>query len=389
MDFELTKEHRTWVEEVRAFLDEEFGPEAREAVRHGGGEWGGEVIREFRRKLMEKRWLSLTWPEEHGGLGRSMMDQLLLMDEFAYVGAPAIDMTSASVAPTIIRSGTPEQRERWLPAIRNGEVEFAIGYSEPDSGSDLASLRTSAVLDGDEWVINGEKIWNTGAEYCTHEWLACRTNTEVPRHQGMSVLIVPIDSPGITVQEIITWRGMRTNQVWFDDVRVPAENLVGEKDRGWKYVTQALDFERVSIGITGGLRRLFDDLVDNCRGTEVDGERLADRPDVQRRLAELEVELEQARLLNWRAAWMIDTGRVPNAEASMTKVCTTELHASLSSAALDLMGPDGQLGPYDDRVPIAGLAQLMYRAAPYLRFGGGTNEIQRDIVAQRGHGMPR
>jgi len=164
---------------------------------------------------------------------------------------------------------------------------------------------------------------------------------------------------------------------------------VGEGDHGWAYVTQALDFERVAIGITGGLRRLLDDLTAWCRDTVVDGEVLLERPDVRRRLAELTVDLELARLLNHRAAWLIDTGQPASAEASMTKVFTTELHARASSLALDLLGPHGQLDPYDERAPIAGLAQLMYRAAPYLRFGGGTNEIQRDIVAQRGHGLPR
>jgi alkylation response protein AidB-like acyl-CoA dehydrogenase len=389
VDFRLSKQQQAWVEEVRAFLDAEFGPAEREAVRHGGGEWSGDVIRTFRRRLLERGWLCLMWPEEDGGLGRSLIDNVLLMDELAYAGAPAIDMTAASVAPTIIRSGTPRQRARWLPAIRRGDVEFAIGYSEPDAGSDLASLRTTAVLEGDEWVINGTKIWNTGAEYCTHEWLACRTDPDAPRHRGISVLVVPLDAPGISVQAITTWRGMRTNQVWFDGVRVPAENLVGEPDHGWAYVTQALDFERVAIGITGGLRRLLDDLTAWCRETVVDGEVRLARPDVRRRLAELTVDVELARLLNHRAAWLIDTGRPASAEASMTKVFTTELHARASSLALDLMGLHGQLDPYDERAPIAGLAQLMYRAAPYLRFGGGTNEIQRDIVAQRGHGLPR
>jgi alkylation response protein AidB-like acyl-CoA dehydrogenase len=388
MDFGLTEQQRAWVEEVRAFLDAELGPAELEAVRRGGGEWSGDAIRAFRRRLLAKGWLSLMWPEEHGGLGGSVVDNLLLMDELAYAGAPSIDMTAASVAPTIIRSGTPEQKARWLPAIRRGEVEFAIGYSEPDAGSDLG-LRTTAALDGDDWVINGTKIWNTGAEYCTHEWLACRTNPDVSRHRGISVLIVPLDAPGIDVQGMTTWRGMRTNQVWFDDVRVPGENLVGERDRGWAYVTQALDFERVAIGITGGLRRLVDDLVAWCRDTTIDGEVLGDRPDVQHRLAELAVDVELARLLNHRAAWMIDAGRPASAEASMTKIFTTELHARASSAALDLLGPAGQLDPHDGRAPLAGLAQLMYRAAPYLRFGGGTNEIQRDIVAQRGHGLPR
>jgi alkylation response protein AidB-like acyl-CoA dehydrogenase len=362
---------------------------ARESVRRGGGEWSGSAIRDFRRRLVERGWLSLTWPEEHGGLGRSMVDQVLLMDEFAYVGAPAIDMTASSVAPTIIRSGTPEQRARWLPPIRRGEVEFAIGYSEPDAGSDLASLRTTAVRDGDEWVIKGEKTWNTGAEYCTHEWLACRTDPDVARHRGLSVIVVPIDAPGVTVEAIQTWRGMRTNQVWFDDVRVPVDNLIGEQDRGWTYITQALDFERVAIGITGGIRRLVDELAAYCATTVVDGELLAARPDIERDVAELAVALEQAQLLNHRAAWMIDNGEVPNAEASMTKVFTTELHARAATVALTILGPYGQLDPYDQRAPLAGLAQLMYRAAPYLRFGGGTNEIQRDIIAQRGYGLPR
>jgi 3-oxocholest-4-en-26-oyl-CoA dehydrogenase alpha subunit len=389
VDFGLSKPQQAWVEEVRAFLADEFGPAEREAVRRGGGEWSGEVIRTFRRRLLTKGWLCLMWPEEHGGLGRTLLDNVLFMDELAYAGAPAIDMTAASVAPVIIRSGTPEQRQRWLPAIRRGEVEFAVGYSEPDAGSDLASLQTSAVLDGDVWVVNGTKAWNTGAEYCTHEWLACRTNPEAPRHRGISVLIVPLDAPGITVQAVTTWRGMRTNQVWFDDVRVPRENLVGEQDRGWSYVTQALDFERIAIGITGGLRRLVEELTAWCRATVVDGELVADRPDVRRQLAELAVDLELARLLNHRAAWLVDTGRSASAEASMTKIFTTELHARASSAAMELLGPHGQLDPYDERAPLGGLAQLMYRAAPYLRFGGGANEIQRDIVAQRGHGLPR
>jgi len=388
MDFSPSAREQAWVDEVREFLAREFGADEQDEVRRGGGEWSGDVIRTFRRKLADRGWLSLTWPEEHGGSGRSMLDQILLMDEFAYAGAPSIDMTSTSIAPTIMRSGTEEQKRRWLPAIRRGEVEFAVGYSEPDAGSDLASIRTSALLDGDEWIINGEKIWNTGAEYCTHEWLMCRTD-EAPRHQGLSVIIVPLDAPGITVREIPTWRGMRTNQVWFDDVRVPADNLVGERGHGWKYVTQALDFERTAIGITGGLRRLVDDLIEHCRATVVGGQPLAARPEVQRRIAELQVDLELARLLNHRAAWMIDQGMVPYAEASMTKVCTTELHARASWTALELLGADGQLSPDDACAPLHGLAQQMYRAAPYLRFGGGTNEVQRDIVAQRGFGLPR
>jgi alkylation response protein AidB-like acyl-CoA dehydrogenase len=386
--FELTEEQRAWRAEVRAFLEEHFGPDAREAARRGGGEWSGPVIRAFRRRLAERGWLALSWPEEYGGLGRSTVDQVILMDEFAYWGAPSIEITSASVAPVIIRAGTEEQKQRWLPLIKAGEVEFAIGYSEPDAGSDLARLRTRAVLDGDEWVVTGQKIWNTGAEYCTHEWLACRTDPDAPLHRGISVLVVPLDSPGITIRPLYTWRGIRTNQVFFDEVRVPADNLIGEPNEGWRYITQALDFERVAVAITGGLRRLLDDLVDYCRSNP-QGAELARRPEVRHRLAELEVEVELARLLNYRAAAMIDDGEIPYAEASMTKIRTTELLAKASDTALQLLGPLGQLGPYDPRTPLSGLAQLTYRMAPYFRFGGGTNEIQRDIVAQRGLGMPR
>ncbi|HLN16268.1 MAG TPA: acyl-CoA dehydrogenase family protein [Acidimicrobiales bacterium] len=389
MDFDLEETHAHWLAEVRTFLAEHFSAGDEEDARRGGGEWSGPMIRRFRRQLAERDWLALTWPEEEGGLAKSMVEQVLFMDALGYAGAPSIDMTASSVAPAIIRSGTPAQLERWLPPIRAGEVEFAVGYSEPDAGSDLASLQTRAVRDGDEWVINGEKIWNTGAEYCTHEWLACRTDPDASPHRGISVLIVPIETPGITVHGITTWRGMRTNQVAFSDVRVPADHLVGGLHEGWRVITQALDFERVAIGITGGLRRLFEGLVDHCRKTVVDGRPLGARPEVATALARLAVDLELARLLNYRAAAMIDAGQVPHGEASMTKVFTTELHARMGDTATEVLGLAGQLDPYDEGAPLGGLAQLVYRAAPYLRFGGGTNEIQRDIIAQQGFGLPR
>jgi alkylation response protein AidB-like acyl-CoA dehydrogenase len=329
------------------------------------------VQRTFRAKMAERGWLALTWPTDYGGSGRSTFEQFLLMDEFAYWGAPAIDLTMSAVAPTIMRFGTDAQKDRWLPAILRGEVECAIGYSEPDAGSDLASLRTSARRDGDSWIVNGEKLWNTGAEFATHEWLVVRTDPDAPKHKGLSVLMVPIDAPGVTVQPILTWGGIRTNAVHFEDVRVEADALIGTENDGWRYVTTALDFERVSIGITGGLRRLYDETLRAIKTTEVD---------VRHRLAELSAEIENARLLNYRAAWMVDQGLMPNAEASMTKVVTTELQASLSAAVLELVDPASQA---------AVMARHMYRQAPYLRFGGGTNEIQRDIIAQRGLMLPR
>ena len=371
MDFALDEHHLAWVKEVREFLRAEFDTEAEEESRRRGGEASGPVLRKFRAKMAERGWLALTWPVEYGGSGRTTFEQFLLMDEFAYWGAPAIDLTASAVAPTIMRFGTDEQKQRWLPAILSGEVECAIGYSEPDAGSDLASLRTSARRDGDSWVINGEKLWNTGAEFATHEWLVVRTDPDAPKHKGLSVVMVPIDAPGVTVQPIVTWGGIRTNAVHFEDVRVDADALIGAENDGWRYVTTALDFERVSIGVTGGLRRLYDETMRAVTSYDVD---------IRHRLAELSVEIENARLLNYRAAWMVDQGLMPNAEASMTKVVTTELQASLSAAVLELVDPTSFA---------AELARHMYRQAPYLRFGGGTNEIQRDIIAQRGLMLPR
>ncbi|MDT7544358.1 MAG: hypothetical protein QOE99_468 [Actinomycetota bacterium] len=381
MDFALSVEQEAWVEEIRAFLREHFDTEAEEEARRRGNEASGPVLRAFRAKMAERGWLALTWPVDHGGSGRTMFEQFLLMDEFAYWGAPAIDLTSSAVAPTIMRVGTEEQKRQWLPAILRGEAEFAIAYSEPDAGSDLASVRTTGRLDGDEWVISGEKLWNTGAEFATHEWLVCRTDPNAPKHKGLSVFMVPIDSPGVQVQPIVTWGGIRTNAVFFDEVRVPADHLVGELNEGWRLVTTALDFERVAIGVTGGLRRLYDELVRFVAGAVEGGAPLGARDDVRHTLADLAARIELARLLNYRAAWMVDQGLVPNAEASMTKVVTTELQATLAAAALDLTRGEPS--------PATTLAQHMYRQAPYLRFGGGTNEVQRDIIAQRGLGLGR
>src|SRR3954470_11572682 len=379
MDFALDEQQQAWVKEVREFLRAEFDLEAEAEARRRGGGSSGPVLRKFRAKMAERGWLALTWPVDYGGSGRSTFEQFLLMDEFAYWGAPAIDLTASAVAPTIMRFGTEQQKGRWLPAILSGEVECAIGYSEPDAGSDLASLRTTARRDGDSWIINGEKLWNTGAEFATHEWLVVRTDPEAPKHKGLSVLMVPIDAQGVTVQPILTWGGIRTNAVHFDEVRVDADALIGSENDGWRYLTTALDFERVSIGVTGGLRRLYDETLRSLSSNDLA---------VRHRLAGLAAEIECARLLNYRAAWMVDQGLMPNAEASMTKVVTTELQATLAAAVLEIPATDTGAGPAGQALPVT-LALHMYRQAPYLRFGGGTNEIQRDIIAQRGLALPR
>jgi alkylation response protein AidB-like acyl-CoA dehydrogenase len=271
----------------------------------------------------------------------------------------------------IMRHGTEQNKKEFLPGIARGEIVCAVGYSEPNAGTDLASLRTRAVRDGDEWVINGSKIWNSGAQRSTHEWLCVRTDPEARRHRGISVIMVPVDSPGVEIHPLYTWSGYRTNETFFRDVRVPVTNLIGELNMGWTYITGALDLERGALTNAGDLRRALDDLI-----------AMAGQPDpvFRRRLAQVEADVEVATLMGYEAASMLDSGRIPTLEVSVEKIFTSELRQRIADLAIDLLGPDGlRVGNFFER---------LYRVSPLMRFGGGTNEVLRDVIAQRGHGMP-
>jgi alkylation response protein AidB-like acyl-CoA dehydrogenase len=379
VDFELDDEQRAWVAEVRQFLDENVTAALRaEMAEHGLEHQGGELTA-FRRKIGEKGWFGLNWPKDYGGLGLTAMHQHLLMSEFEYVGVPGPDLTVTSVAPMIMRHGTEQNKNEFLPGIARGEIVFALGYSEPNAGTDLASLRTRAVRDGDEWVINGSKIWNSGAQRSTHEWLCVRTDPDAPRHRGISVIVVPIDSPGIEIHPLYAWSGYRTNETFFRDVRVPVTNLVGELNMGWTYITGALDLERGALINVGDLRRALDELT-----------ALAEDPDpaFRRRLAQAEADVEVARLMGLEAASMLDSGRIPSVEVSVEKIFTSELRQRIADLALDLLGPDGLRAHRSPGAPLDGFFERLYRVSPLMRFGGGTNEVLRDVIAQRGHRMP-
>ena len=261
MDFELDDEQRAWVDEVRQFLAENVTAALKAEMAEHGLEYQGGELTAFRRKIGEKGWFGLNWPTEYGGLGLTPTHQHLLMSEFEYAGVPGPDLTVTSMAPMIMRHGTEQNKKDFLPGIARGEIVFALGYSEPNAGTDLASLRTRAVRDGDEWVINGSKIWNSGAQRSTHEWLCVRTDPDAPRHRGISVIAVPVDSPGIEIHPLIAWSGYRTNETFFNDVRVPVSNLIGEVNTGWTYITGALDLERGALTNAGDLRRALDDLI--------------------------------------------------------------------------------------------------------------------------------
>ncbi|WP_029136451.1 acyl-CoA dehydrogenase family protein [Nakamurella lactea] len=389
MDLRLDDDQLAWRDEVRAFLAEQMTDALRaELAEHHLDLPDGEVAA-FRRAMGERGWFGLTWPVEHGGLGLSAVYLHLLVTEFEYAGAPAPELTVTSVAPMIIRHGTEQNKREFLPPIARGELRCAVGYSEPDAGTDLASLRTKAVLDGDEWVINGSKIWNSMAQRSTHEWLCVRTDPNAPKHRGISVIMVPIDAPGVRIRPIIAWSGYRTNEAFFTDVRVPRGNLIGEVNQGWRYITAALDLERGALTNVGDLRHAVDELIRCSRQVLPDGTRPADDPVVRNRIARLDADVEVARLMGLQAAAMLDAGTIPTVQVSVEKVFSSELRQRIAELGTEIFGLSGVLAGTGPGAVAGGLFEQLYRSAPLLRFGAGTNEVLRDVIAQRGHGLPR
>ncbi|MEO3761645.1 acyl-CoA dehydrogenase family protein [Mycobacterium sp. B14F4] len=371
MDFELDDEQRAWVAEVRQFLAENVTPALKTEIAEHGLEYQGGEVTAFRRKIGARGWFGINWPTDYGGLGLTATHQHLLMSEFEYARVPGPDLTVTSVAPMIMRHGTEQNKREFLPGIARGEIVCALGYSEPNAGTDLASLRTRAVRHGDEWVINGSKIWNSGAQRSTHEWLCVRTDPDAPRHRGISVIMVPVDSPGIEIHPLHAWSGYRTNETFFRDVRVPVTNLIGEENAGWTYITGALDHERGALTTPGDLRRALDELIATVGNPD---------PAFRRRLAQAEADVEVAKLMGYEAASLLDGGRIPTVEVSVEKIFTSELRQRIADLAIDVLGPDGlRVGNFFER---------LYRVSPLMRFGGGTNEVLRDVIAQRGHKMP-
>ena len=388
MDFELDAEQTAWLAEVRTFLELNVTPALRSELAEHDLEFRDGELAAFRRKIGAKGWFGLNWPLEYGGLGLSAVHQHLMVSEFEYWGVPGPDLTVTSVAPMIMRHGTEQNKAEFLPPIARGEMVCAVGYSEAEAGTDLASLQTRAVLDGDEWVITGSKIWNSGAQRSTHEWLCVRTDPNEPRHRGISVIIVPIDHPGVEIRPLYAWSGYRTNEVFFHDVRVPVGNLIGEVNRGWKYITGALDLERGALTNAGDLRRALDEIKELARQPVRDGSVPADSPAFRRRLAQADADVEIATLMGYEASSMLAGGVIPTVEVSVEKVFTSELRQRIADLAIDLLGPDGLLAHRSPGAPLDGKFERLYRAAPLMRFGGGANEVLRDVIAQRGHRMP-
>jgi hypothetical protein len=386
MEFSFSKEEEKFRQEVQEFLQQEVTEdlvaETEANVGFGPHTWA------FLRKLGAKGWLAPAVPKEYGGMGASHMQRLILTDELLYHRAIPITLCGASiVAPTLLLYGNEEQKREYLPRIARGEIEFALGYSEPNAGSDLAALEITAVEDGDDFVLNGHKIFNTGTHYAHYVWMAARTDPTLPKHKGISLLIVDTKSPGITIRPLWTMDGERTNEVFYQDVRVPKKNLVGEKNRGFYYITTALAFERnFPIGL---IRRTFEELVEYARETTRLGKPLIKDPWVRQGLAQLKIELEAAHLLAYRVAWMTDKKMVPEWEAPMIKMFGTELMHRLGNTGIQIMGLYGLLEQPSKWVPLKGRIEHMYRHASRRTISAGTNEIMRNTIALRGLKLPR
>jgi 3-oxocholest-4-en-26-oyl-CoA dehydrogenase alpha subunit len=385
MDLEYTPEQERLRAEMRATLAEVMTPERVASV--SGQLEGGPATRDCIRALAAANLLGVGWPTEFGGQGFSAIEQFIFSEEARRANAPIPLVTLNTVGPTLMQCGTEEQKQKFLPAILDGTVEFAIGYSEPGAGSDLAAVRTVAVRDGDDYVINGQKMFTSGAAYADYIWLAVRTDPDAKKHKGISILIVPTSSPGFSCQPLHTMPDVSTYYTFYDDVRVPASALVGAENQGWQLITTQLNFERAALGNLGALEPLFEKTLDWARATELDDGRVIDQPWVQLTLARVEAQVAAYKLVNMRINAAMTKGILNMGEASAAKVFGTELTQQVARQLLEVLDHNG-IRRGDD-APLRGALESAYRFAVINTFGGGANEIQRDIIAMAGLGMPR
>jgi alkylation response protein AidB-like acyl-CoA dehydrogenase len=378
----LTEEQQSLQRELRAYFEDLV------AKVEGSSSDEASYLR-YIRQMGQDGWLGLGWPVEYGGQARGPIDQMIFVEESHWAGVPLPLLTLNSVGPTLMALGTDEQKEQILPGILKGEVHFSIGYTEPSAGTDLASLKTRAVRDGDEYVINGQKIFTSAIQYADYIWLAARTDPDVPKHKGLSVFIVPVGTPGFHWTPLPTIVGDITSTTFYEDVRVPAANLVGAENQGWKLITNQLNHERVAICPASGLLRSLSEVRSWAQGHRLgDGRTAMEHEWVQIMLAQAHAKVDVLKLLNWKVAWASGKGLNP-ADASATKVYGTELALEVYRLLLQVVGQAGYLVEGSPGAVLRGRLENQARSQTIFTFGGGANEVQRDIIAMIGLGMPR
>ncbi len=383
------EEQQALRQELRDYYAQLLTPEVQESLVGSNGV--GPAMRKVVKQMGTDGWLGIGWPEEYGGKGKTQLDQFIFFDESMRAGAPVPMLTINTVGPTIFRYGTDEQKARFLPQILKGEIHFCIGYTEPGAGTDLAALKTRAVLDGDEYVINGQKMFTSLASDADYCWLAVRTNPDVSKHKGISMIIVPMDTPGITVQPMDLMSEHDINQVFYEDVRVPAANLVGGENNGWSLITNQLNHERVTLCSSGMLEQTYEETLRFAQDTKLaDGRRVIDQEWAQLNLARVRAGLEFLRLVNWKVAWGATEGHPLDIGAASTiKVFGTEFYLEAFRLLMEVVGPASYLRSGSPEALLHSRLERNYRSLIILTFGGGVNEVQRDLIAMFALGLPR
>ncbi|PSL15874.1 hypothetical protein CLV44_103158 [Marinobacterium halophilum] len=386
MFVDLTPEQHALRLKVRDYFTGLMTPELRSSLR---GKEGGDEFRNTIRQMGKDGWLAVGWPKEHGGQGYGPTEQLIFFEEANIAGAPLPFVTISTVGPALMEFGTELQKEKFLPGIADGEINFSIGYSEPDAGSDLAVLKTSARIEDDHFVVNGNKLWTSGAESADYVWLAARTDPDLPRHKGVSILIVDTQDPGFS-HTVIPTCSNPTAATYYDNVKVPKEMLVGELNKGWNLITSQLNHERLGLGSwSDKIAGLFKRVYLWAKAKDENGRSAMDQAWVRSALAECYSRLEAMRLINFRIAADLEQGQMDIALASITKVFGSESAVEILRRLVDIVGSNGMIREGSAASILLGELEYEVRASVTLTFGGGTNEIQRELIAQFGLGMPR
>jgi hypothetical protein len=402
MDFLLTPEQEEFAREFQDYLNVRLTPEIR-AESHiflnmnknndpgvfGRGEYGGPKSKEFILRLGADGWLGVGWPKEYGGQGRSLIEQHIFYDIIWAERAPFPVLTLNAMGPTIMQFGTQEQKDKFLPPILKGELEIAVGYTEPDAGTDLFSLTTTAVREGDDYVVNGQKVFTSLAHIADYLWLAARTDPDPSKkHKGISLFLIPVDTPGIKITPIYTLGGHRVNAVFLDNARIPKSCLMGEENKGYELIVYQLDRERISVVPSLLMKRRIEETIEWAKKTKVNGKPVIDQPGVRSKFAELMADVEALRLFNYNVVDNMSKGLSVWAEASAVKVFGSELNIRIDNTLMEIMGPYGQVQFPDHLAPADGAPEVHHRDDLLFIFGGGANEVQRDIIAMVGLGMP-
>jgi 3-oxocholest-4-en-26-oyl-CoA dehydrogenase alpha subunit len=391
VDFDFSPEQLAFRDEVEAFLDANDDPVVFDVTRENMAQVADiPERRAMMGKIAQQGWLGITWPKEWGGQEGDGVYEYLLNEALARRGGPQIGKGVGIIGKTILRHGSEKMQKEFLPKILSNEIDFAVGYSEPDAGSDAASMKLKATRDGDGWRLNGQKTWTTSAHFAEWYWVGARTDPEAPKHHGITLFLVPLDDPGITINAIWTMGDERTNDVFFDNVFVHDDYVVGELNHGFQYISEALDLERFTMFTYSPIKQRLDLLCDYVATETIDGQPLREDPVIRKQIARLSTEAEVARVLGLRfVAKAQKGGAPPTSEASEYKLYATELSKRLANASMDLGGPGSQLRVKTEEAPMKGRAESTYRYTVIDTVGGGGSEIQKNIISRRKLGLPK